>query len=348
MDARNHERSANETGEPVVSTGEEVSVNAADLLGAESADDWKLEPTEHAARLKPEAVALKRVLEMEFIKEIIDRYDRADKAAAEQQSRYKKFGRSEIYLGTVAAILGAIVLSMADLADPNPSYSYFRDFLLLIQIICAAGVVGVKYLLQHQQPFVKWNESRSMAETARIELFETVCGLTERKWENVQSEVGFPLLPLQLEYFVRYQLDVQLIYYDKRGEQHRKAARRYVSFGAAVTFIAALAAALVGVSQGIGDSVSIASMAALAAPILMTAQTNLSRLNQDERNGARYEITYAHLKKVRGEMLDDARSGAAVGHAAPVHAFIRAVDRVISVEHSQWQAPETSGATATA
>jgi hypothetical protein len=347
MDARNDERSTGETGAPAVSSGQ-VRDRAADLLGADSADDWKLEPAEHAARLMPEAVALKRVLETEFIMEIIDRYDRADAAAAKHQRSYKKFGRAEIYLGTVAAIIGAIVLSMSDSTDAAATYDYLRAPLLWIQIISAAGVVGVKYLLQHQQPFVKWNESRSIAETARIELFETVCGLTERKWENAQSDGDFPLLPLQLEYFVRYQLDVQLIYYDKRGEQHRKAARRYVSFGAVVTFIAALAAALIGVSQGIGDGISIASMAALVAPILMTAQTNLSRLNQDERNGARYEITYAHLKKVRGEMLDDARSGAAAGDAAPVHAFIRAADNVISVEHSQWQAPEISGATATA
>ena len=331
-----------------MSNGQTEWVKNADLLGADSADDWKLEPTEHAARLKPEAVALKRVLETEHVKEITDRYDRADKAAAEHQSSYKKYGRLEIYLGTAAAILGAIVLSMADSVDPTATYNYFRDFLLLAQIFCAAGVIGVKYLLQHQQPFIKWNESRSIAETARIELFETVCSLTERKWEDVQKDGGVPLLPLQLEYFVRYQLDVQLIFYDKRGEQHRKAAQKYVSFGAVVTFIAALAAALIGVSYDIGDGVSIASMAALVAPILMMAQTNHSRLNQDERNGARYEITYAHLMKVRGDLLDAARSGAAIGNEAPVHAFIRAADDVISVEHSQWQAPETSGATVTA
>lgn len=331
-----------------MNSGEEESVKTADLLGVDSADDWKLEPTAHAARLMPEAAALKRVLETEFIKEIIGRYNRADKAAAEHQNSYKKFGRLEIYLGTAAAILGAIVLSMADSKNAAASYDYLRDFLLLVQIFCAAGVIGVKYLLQHQQPFIKWNELRSLAETARIELFETVCGLTERKWEGIQKEGNFPLLLLQLEYFVRYQLDVQLIFYDKRGEQHRKAAQRYVSFGAAVTFVAALAAALIGVSQGVGDGVSIASMAALVAPILMTSQTNLSRLNQDERNGARYEITYAHLKKVRGKLLDDARKGTAVGDATLLHAFIRAVDDVISVEHSQWQVPESGGKATTA
>lgn len=327
-----------------MSPGKPNTNKTADLLGAESADDWKLEPAEHAKRLKPEAAALRRILETEFIKEIIDRYDGADEEAAKDQNTYKKFGRIEIYLSTAAAIFGAIVLSMADSSNPTAAYNYFRDFLLLVQIVCASGVVGMKYLLQHQQPFAAWHKARSAAETARIELFETVCGLTDRKWENVEKQDDFPLLPLQLEYFVRYQLEVQIIYYDKRGKQHREAARKYISFGAGVTFIAALAAAFVGASQGIGDGVSIASMAALVAPILMTAQTNHSRLNQDERNGARYKITLAHLKKVRGKLLDEARKGAAAGDAAPVHAFIRAADDVISVEHSEWRAPETNAA----
>jgi hypothetical protein len=327
---------------------EDVATKAAELLGAKSADDWKLEPSQHVARLLPEAAALKRMLDTELVKEIMDRYDRANGTAKNYQRSYKKFGRSEVYLSTAAAILGAMVLSMANIADPTPAYTYLRDSLLFVQMICAAGVIGVKYLLQHQQPFVKWNESRTIAESARIELFETVCGLTKSKWEDVQRDGDFPLLPLQLEYFVRYQLDVQQIYYDTRGGQHRKAAQRYISFGAVVTFIAALAAALVGVSNDIGDGVSIASMAALVAPILLTAQTSLSRLNQDERNGARYEITYAHLKKIRGERLDEARLNAATGDPAAVHAFIQAVDSIISVEHSEWQAPETSAATAVA
>jgi hypothetical protein len=327
-----------------VSPGEAESAKAADLLGAPSADDWKLDPSAHAENLTPQAAPLQRILEKELIKEIIDRYDRHNAAAAEYQNTYKTFGRAEIYLGTAAAILGAIILSMADSTDPAPLFDYFRGTLLFVQIVCASGVVGLKYLLQHRQPFAKWNETRSIAETARIELFETVCGLTERRWEKVQKDGGFPLLPLQLEYFVRYQLEVQLIYYDRRGKQHRKAASRYIGFGAAVTFFAALAAAIIGVSQNIGDGVSVVSMAALVAPILLMAQTNLSRLNQDERNGARYAITFAHLSKLRGELLDDARDAAVAGNAELVHAFIRAVDGVISVEHSEWQAPESNTA----
>ena len=83
------------------------------------------------------------------------------------------------------------------------------------------------------------------------------------------------------------------------------------------------------------DTVSFAAMVAMVAPILLAAQTSLSRLEQDERNAARYDITHAHLERLRGR-ISDVRKAAADGDTATVHAFIRDVDQVISVEHSQW------------
>lgn len=309
----------------------------ANLLGPESPDrDWKLEPTMHAQALEPEAAALKRVLEHSAIKEIMRRYSRHDEKAAVQQSSYKNTGKWEIYLSTVAAILGGAVLLMNEAQAVSPVYEYIRIGLLVVQITCAAGVVALKYLLKSRKPFEEWQKARTEAETARIELFETVCGLTDRDWHEEVEEGDYPLLPLQLEYFIRYQLQVQLIYYDERGKQHLAAANRYVSFGAVVTFVAALAAGLGGLALELVDTVSFASMAAMVAPILLSAQTSLSRLNQDERNAARYAITHAHLDKLSGR-LTDVRNDAAAGNAARVHSFIHGVNEVISVEHSEWK-----------
>ena len=312
------------------------SFDAKDLIGEPQPDhDWKLEPEAHAARLDDKAIALRRVLDDEAITEIMRRYDRHDKLAGDHQAMYKRYGRWEIYLGTAAAILGAIVLLMTDSKSLTPAYNTFRIALLIIQIVCTAGLVSFKYFLQHRKLFVKWQKERSEAETARIELFETACGLSGRKWNDAERADDFPLLPLQLEYFVRYQLLVQIAYYSERGAEHEVAANRYIGFGAIVTFVAALAAAIVGFSHDLGDAVSIASLAALVAPILLTAQTSLSRLNQDERNAARYAITHDHLDRLRGK-LSDARKKAASGLVEPVHAFIRSANEVISVEHSQW------------
>ena len=262
------------------------------------------------------------------------RYDRYDEDAGVQQATYKKYGSWEIYLAAAAAILGGVILVMNDAQGASSAYQNIRTGLLLVQLVCAAGVVGMKYLLQAGKPFQAWQTSRSQAETARIELFETACGL-ERDWQDEQQSGDYPLLPLQLEYFIRYQLMVQLVYYDKRGKQHLAASKRYTSIGAVVTFIAAIAAGLGGFALELIDTVSVASIAAMVAPVLLGAQTSLSRLNQDERNAARYEITHAHLEKLRGK-TSDMRKAAASGDTAAVHAFIRDVDQVISVEHSQW------------
>ncbi|MCP4982952.1 MAG: SLATT domain-containing protein [Gammaproteobacteria bacterium] len=306
-----------------------------DLLGAPTPDDdWRLEPSQHAARLDPKAVALKQVLEHSTVQSIMRRYDRYDHDADVQQASYKKYGIWEIYLTAIAAILGGIILVMNDAQNVSPAYENLRIALLVVQLVCAAGVVGMKYLLQAGKPFQAWQKSRSLAETARIELFETVCGLG-RDWEGDHQDSDYPLLPLQLEYFIRYQLMVQVVYYDKRGRQHQKAAKRYTSFGAIITFIVTLAAGLGGFALELIDTVSVASIAAMVAPVLLGMQTSLSRLNQDERNAARYEITHAHLEKLRGK-TSDIRLAAGNGDAATVHAFIRDVDLVISVEHSQW------------
>lgn len=310
------------------------SADAEGLLGAPTPDDWKLEPEQHATRLDPKAAALKRVLEHSLIQAIMRRYDRYDEDAGIQQTVYKKYGGLEIYLAAAAAILGGVVLVMNDTQNAPPVYDHIRTGLLLVQLVCAAGVVGMKYLLQAGKPFQAWQKSRSKAETARIELFETACGL-ERDWQDEQQAGDYPLLPLQFEYFIRYQLMVQIVYYDKRGKQHQAASKRYAGIGAIVTFIAAIAAGLGGLALEYIDTVSVASIAAMAAPVLLGMQTSLSRLDQDERNAARYDITHAHLERLRGR-ISDVRKAAADGDTATVHAFIRDVDQVISVEHSQW------------
>lgn len=311
------------------------------LIGSPEPADWRLAPLSHAEALDEKAVALKRVLESEAIAEIMRRQERHDAAAGEQQATYKRYGRLEIYFGAAAAILGAIVLMSSGTASSMPLAEPLRLVLLVVQVLCTAGLLSVKYLLKHAQPFLKWQQERAAAETARVELFETVCGLTGRKWRDAEQPGDFPLLRLQLEYFVRYQLLVQLKYYGERGAEHAKAAGRYVSGGAILTFGAVFAAGAAGFSPNLGNMIGLASLAALIAPVLLNAQTSLSRLNQDERNAARYAITFEHLDRLRGR-LDEVREKARAGLEEPVHAFIRSVNEIISVEHSEWLTQQSS------
>ena len=161
--------------------------DAGNAIGSSQAADWLLEPSAHAVRLGPNAGALKRILEGETVRTIMEQYEDADREAGISQVQYKRFGGWEIYLASAAAVFGALVLFLTDIGDSSdaalgqsPAIHIARVSLLISQVLCAGGAVAAKYLLGKGNPFIRWQARRTAAETARIELFETVCGMTDR------------------------------------------------------------------------------------------------------------------------------------------------------------------------
>ncbi|KPJ90650.1 MAG: hypothetical protein AMJ53_13185 [Gammaproteobacteria bacterium SG8_11] len=319
-------------------------MDAKTAIGEYEPEDWLLDPQQHAARMAPEAGPLQRILQGAAPKVIIEQYEKADAEAGKYQNDYKRIARLEIYLSSIAAIIGAIVLYLA--SEATSTSDIIRQGLLLVQVLCIAGSVAAKYQIHSNNSFINWQQSRTAAETARIELFETVCGLRKDSPKETAQGDELPLLPLQLEYFLRYQLRVQLNYYNQRGEQHKKAARQYVTIGSAITFIATVGASLGGMAADFGDWVSVAALAGLVAPVLLAAQTSLSRLNQDERNAARYAITHRHLQNYE-KKADTIREFANADNVDGVHAYIRSVNELISVEHKEWMEQQMSGTATT-
>jgi hypothetical protein len=88
---------------------------------------------------------------------------------------------------------------------------------------------------------------RAESEIARIELFNRIV----HTHETSQGD-ELPLLPLKLEYFRRYQLDVQRRYYRGRGEQHAAALWRsnwWLIASLVITVASVLLAMLVGLQM---------------------------------------------------------------------------------------------------
>jgi hypothetical protein len=140
---------------------------------------------------------------------------------------------------------------------------------------------------------------------------------------------------LKLEYFRRYQLDVQLAYYDRRGRQHRDSADRTLTIGG---FAAALAAVASG-SAGIVASIE-APWAALAAlgvigTALAAFAATREAVNQDRRNAERYGRTLSALEILRGR-LDDVRGGVLAGSQEVLDDYVAAVHEQLSLEHREW------------
>ena len=203
-------------------------------------------------------------------------------------------------------------------------------YLLSFEGIAIALTALFAYLLKHNKYFDNWMEQRAKAETARIALFEFVCGVND---ERPTDSVIF-LMQLKLEYFRRYQLEVQQRYYEGRGKEHEIAANKLVSWGGALTFVIVLAGAFAGVFNDI-DMVSAIALMGVAIPVILSAHSNLSLISQDERNSKRYANTYEHLLDISGE-LDEIRNQVSSGNKQALLDFMNLVNNEISVEHREW------------
>lgn len=199
-------------------------------------------------------------------------------------------------------------------------------------------------------------QRRATAETTRIGLFDRVLAAKEDSREG-----ELPLLPLQLEYFRRYQLDVQRAYYRERGRQHGKAARRawllrLLALGLVILALFPIVWSLQGkdwLPSSIAELLSelpASTEAAqrlflgfgLVAAGLQGLLAALALMSLDERNAARYLATSDNLETLADKPLDEARAAAATvgadreGARATVLSFVALVQEQISVEHREW------------
>jgi SMODS and SLOG-associating 2TM effector domain 1 len=173
-----------------------------------------------------------------------------------------------------------------------------------------------------------WMMARARAETKRLSYFNYI----------VNSSVG-PLDPqlelLKLEYFRRYQLDLQLAYYKTRRSGHRNSAERTLNISAGSVMVAAIASGAAGVLGALrSEWAALGSLAVFGAALQAFAAARES-LNQDRRNAERYDNTAQALLGLR-ERLDDVRVGIAAGATSVLGEYVAAVQDQLSLEHRQW------------
>ncbi len=310
----------------------------ADAVGRTDDGDYILAPDKHADALPPDAGPLARVLRRSAIQVVVDRYIRADREAIAAQKTYKRQARLAIHASGAAVLAGALLLFFAaeapDESWVRPLGDLIRYPLLLAQVAAVALTAYLTYNLRETDPLATWMNKRAEAEMARVALFNGVCGVSGKVEEPQADPSELPLLPLQLEYFRRYQLEVQLNYYDRRGRQHDAAAKRLVTTGGLLAAISAAAAAGVGLWGQIGLDSAVA-LVLLALPVAIAAHGSIKLLAQDRLNALRYANTHEKLSAWRAG-LDEVRAAAAKGDVAAVPEFVKGVNGEISLEHREW------------
>jgi hypothetical protein len=223
-----------------------------------------------------------------------------------------------------------------------------------VQAVLLLVSLGSSLLIGSLQPFEAWMLKRAEAENARASLFNEV--VSAHATAEADERV---LLPLQLEYFRRYQLDVQRLYYSERGAQHAAAARR-AWWWRLIAFLLVVAAAFpvawsiqgwvaLPFSDSLLDRTETLQRLFLGLGIVAAAMQGLlaalAVMSLDERNAARYRSTAENLDALADRPLAEARAAAAAGSEGvettqtareSVLAFVALTQEQISAEHREW------------
>jgi SMODS and SLOG-associating 2TM effector domain 1 len=296
---------------------------AADI-GVHKSGDYRLAPLAHAAlyvQLSPE---LSNLLRSGPPAATALAYERADKAAIEAQASYKKWMTSASIAIFITAVLSAASMAAAiwwPLALPQ-EFWWGRALAACAAVSAAFGMFSL-YKLREGELLEGWMSARATAETHRLGYFSAIASFASKKNQS-------DCLMLVLEYFRRYQLDLEMNFYSIRAAEHKKSANFTVTLGA----IGAALAAISGTVSATAPSAILGSLSVLGAATGAFAVSR-EQMNQDRRNAERYGRTWDALNGLYGR-LDEVRTAAAQGNGDAVTEFVAAVNDQISLEHRQW------------
>ena len=303
--------------------------DAARIIGVGSPGDDGLSPLEHAEQLRTSAPKLAAMLTRSAPVELSRQYAEADTEALVAERTFKRWviraNRAVLATATVSALLMAAALLAGRLGGLT------QTILIVLALIGVAtgGFASMSlFRVKEGRLLEDWMTARARAETKRLSYFSNI----------VNSSVGpldLQLELLKLEYFRRYQLDLQLAYYKTRRSGHRNSAERTLDISAISVLVAAIASGAAGVLGALrSEWAALGSLAVFGAALQAFAAARES-LNQDRRNAERYDNTAQALQGLR-ERLDDVRLGIAAGSSSVLGEYVAAVQDQLSLEHRQW------------
>ena len=308
---------------------------AREIIGRETGDDWKIEPTQHADKLRDRAPQLAAILESSEVSTEARRYERSDQEAGAVQKQYKALvGRANVFVFLCAEWSALILAANGWFSDPDPKRIIGVVAFGVAAVVCAG--LAKMWLAQAEgnQLFERWMESRATAETMRLAYFQLVATMKQghaTPWQEDEPSIEL----LQLEYFRRFQLDVQLAYYEGRGNQHREASAATVRLSSYAALATMLGSGLgAGFTAAWSQAASLSIVGVFGAALASFAATR-EALSQDRRNAERYKRTLFALEGVAKD-LDRVRRAVAAGDSDTVSKFVDAVNDVLSLEHRQW------------
>jgi cellulose biosynthesis protein BcsQ len=319
-----------ETVAPDVSAANATSF-AHDVIGPSDKGDYQIAPLTHAAEFESKAPEFAAILKTSRVGFAAKDYEDKDQKAMEAKEEFNRiFSRSNLAVFLTSLM---IVLFLA-VGILNPGQKIL--FLIFGLLSFMSGSIASYYLnvLKQGKLLDNWMSSRARAETARLNYFLTVA-----KTPNAGG--GNTIELIKLEYFRRFQLDVQLNFYGGASKRHLIEARKTLSWSSFAVAGAGTITALAAFSSAFFD-LRFAAVAALGTlfAALNTYVTTRQDVFQNQRNADTYARTEEALIEIY-KRIDDVRVAVFADGPKPLLNFIDAVNEQLLVEHKQWLDLET-------
>ena len=304
-------------------------LDAAGIIGNGSPGDYPLSPVEHAEQLKTSAPKLAALLTRSAPVELARQYAEADTEALTAERTFKRWVIRANWAVLATATASALLMAVALLTGTLGGLAQTTLIVLALIGVAAGGIASMSlFRVKEGRLLEDWMTARARAETKRLSYFSYIVNSSLQPLD-LQLEL------LKLEYFRRYQLDLQLAYYKTRRLGHRNSAERTLSISAGSVLVAAIASGAAGVLGALrSEWAALGSLAVFGAALQAFAASRES-LNQDRRNAERYDNTAQALQGLR-ERLDDVRVGIAAGSPSVLGEYVAAVQDQLSLEHRQW------------
>jgi hypothetical protein len=304
-------------------------LDAARIIGSGGPGDHGLSPVEHAAQLKDSAPQLAALLTRSAPVELARQYAEADTEALTAERTFKRWVIRANWAVLATATVSALLMAAALLAGRLGGLTQTILIVLALIGVATGGFASMSlFRVKEGRLLEDWMTARARAETKRLSYFNNIVNSSAGPLD-IQLEL------LKLEYFRRYQLDLQLAYYKTRRSGHRNSAERTLDISAGSVLVAAIASGAAGVLGALrSEWAALGSLAVFGAALQAFAAARES-LNQDRRNAERYDNTAQALLGLR-ERLDDVRLGIAAGSTSVLGEYVSAVQDQLSLEHRQW------------
>lgn len=300
-------------------------------IGENAANDYLLDLDTHISRYQDVFPAFTALMKNSEIEYIADRYHTYDQEALSWQKRYRNYATWLRWSTFAAAAFSATMIMAGTLGTQEifqESLENLPKIILIISTILTIVFSGASttllMLIKRLRLLEKWMGNRAKAEDYRIQYFEQIA-------EDLPTE-DTRMASIYLEYFRRYQLDIQLAYYQQRSTNMEKKSMNSAIW---IAVLAGLVIIINGIIGSLGLKFTFLVTATLIIQAYSAMISNKESGEQNERNASRYKKQAEDLGRISSS-IDRMRASIQNGKTEVIKQFLEAIHQPMRAENQQW------------